>query len=171
MAALAPSVPVAVIGAGTMGSGIAQVAAAAGHPVLLYDADQAALAKAQEQIAGALARAVDKGRLRSDKQNGTLARIKPCHSLDALAPAGLVIEAIVEDLEAKVRLFETLEIFLHADAIFASNTSSLSITALAAAAQAPRAHGRHAFLQSGAGHGAGRGGPRPRDRAARWSRP
>ena len=56
----------------------------------------------------------------SDKQNDTLARIKPCHSLDALAPAGLVIEAIVEDLEAKVRLFETLEIFLHVDAILAS---------------------------------------------------
>jgi 3-hydroxybutyryl-CoA dehydrogenase len=146
MAALAPSVAVAVIGAGTMGSGIAQVAAAAGHPVLLYDADQAALAKAQERIAGALARAVDKGRLSSDQQGGTLARIKPCHSLDALAPAGLVIEAIVEDLAAKVRLFETLEIFLHADAIFATNTSSLSITALAAGLKHPeRMVGMHFF--------------------------
>ncbi|MGH6899238.1 MAG: 3-hydroxyacyl-CoA dehydrogenase NAD-binding domain-containing protein, partial [Geminicoccaceae bacterium] len=146
MAALATSVAVAVIGAGTMGSGIAQVAAAAGHPVLLYDADAAALAKAKERIAGALARAVDQGRLAPDAQDATLARIKPCHSLDALAPAGLVIEAIVEDLEAKVRLFETLEIFLHADAIFASNTSSLSITALAARLKHPeRMVGMHFF--------------------------
>jgi 3-hydroxybutyryl-CoA dehydrogenase len=63
MGALAPSVAVAVLGAGTMGAGIAQVAAAAGHPVLLYDAEEAAVAKAKERIAGALARAVDKGRL------------------------------------------------------------------------------------------------------------
>jgi 3-hydroxybutyryl-CoA dehydrogenase len=146
MPALAPAVPVAVIGAGTMGSGIAQVAAAAGHPVLLYDADESAASKAKERIADALARTVEKRRLSPDERDPTLARIKPAHSLDALAPAGLVIEAIVEDLEAKLRLFETLEIFLKADAIFASNTSSLSITALAVGLKHPeRMVGMHFF--------------------------
>jgi 3-hydroxybutyryl-CoA dehydrogenase len=146
MGALASSVPVAVAGAGTMGAGIAQVAAAAGHPVLLYDAEADALLEAKERIAGTLARSVGKGRLAAAEREGTLARIKPCRSLDALAPAGLVIEAIVEDLAAKLRLLETLEIFLHADAIFASNTSSLSITALAATLKHPeRMVGMHFF--------------------------
>jgi 3-hydroxybutyryl-CoA dehydrogenase len=131
MPALAPSVTVAVVGAGTMGAGIAQVAAAAGHPVLLYDADEAAVGKAKERIAATLARSVDKGRLSPKAREDTLVRIKPARSLDALAPAGLAIEAIVEDFEAKLRLLETLEIFLRAEAILASNTSSLSITALA----------------------------------------
>ena len=146
MAALAPSVPVAVIGAGTMGAGIAQVAAAAGHPVLLYDEDAAALQRAIERIAATLAHAVDKKRLAAADRDATVGRIKPCGSLDALAPARLTIEAIVEDLGAKVRLFDTLEIFLHADAIFASNTSSLSITALAARLKHPeRMVGMHFF--------------------------
>jgi len=146
MAALTPAVAVAVIGAGTMGAGIAQVAAAAGHPVLLYDADAAAVAKAVERIAGSLARAVDKGRLSPDERDAALARIEPSHSLDAVAPAGLVIEAIVEDFEAKLRLLETLEIFVHADAVLASNTSSLSITALAARLKHPeRVVGMHFF--------------------------
>jgi 3-hydroxybutyryl-CoA dehydrogenase len=146
MAALAPSAAVAVIGAGTMGAGIAQVAATAGHPVLLYDEDEAALPRAIEHIAGALARAVDKRRLSPDQRDGILARIKPSRSLDGVARAGLAIEAIVEDLKAKLRLLETLEIFLHADAILASNTSSLSITALAARLKHPeRMVGMHFF--------------------------
>jgi 3-hydroxybutyryl-CoA dehydrogenase len=146
MAALAPAVPVAVIGAGTMGAGIAQVAAAAGHPVLLYDEDGAVLQRAIERIAATLARAVDRKRLAAAERDATVGRIKPSGSLDALAPARLAIEAIVEDLGAKARLFETLEIFLHADAIFASNTSSLSITALAARLKHPeRMIGMHFF--------------------------
>ena len=146
MGALAPKIPVAMIGAGTMGAGIAQVAAAAGHPVRLYDADEAAVAKAAERIAGNLARAVDKGRLSPEERDAILARIKPSHSIDAVAPAGLAIEAIAEDLEAKLRLLETLEIFLHPEAILASNTSSLSITALAARLKHPeRMVGMHFF--------------------------
>ena len=78
MAALAPSVPVAVIGAGTMGAGIAQVAAAAGHPVLLYDAEPSALGVAKERIAGALARAVERERLTPDERDRTLGRIAAC---------------------------------------------------------------------------------------------
>jgi len=75
MPALASSVPVAVIGAGTMGSGIAQVAAGAGHPVLLYDADETAASKAKERIADALARTVEKRRLPPDERDATLSRI------------------------------------------------------------------------------------------------
>jgi 3-hydroxybutyryl-CoA dehydrogenase len=146
MAALAAKVPVAVVGAGTMGAGIAQVAAAAGHRVLLYDAEQAALAQAEERIAGALARAVDKGHLAPEERDRTLGRITRCDSLDALAAAGLVIEAIAEDPAAKLRLFQTLEVVCPSAAIFASNTSSLSITALAAALKQPeRLVGMHFF--------------------------
>jgi 3-hydroxybutyryl-CoA dehydrogenase len=129
-----------------MGAGIAQVAAAAGHRVLLYDAEQAALSKSKERIAGTLARAVNKGRLAPEKRDRTLGRITPCESLDALAPAGLVMEAIAEDLAAKVRLFQTLEVVCQSAAIFASNTSSLSITALAAGLKQPeRMVGMHFF--------------------------
>ena len=146
MAALAPSVSVAVVGAGTMGAGIAQVAAAAGHPVLLYDTEPAALSRATERIAGALARAVERNRLTPDERERILGRITPAHSLDALGPAGLVIEAIAEDLAAKVRLFQTLEVVCQGQAIFASNTSSLSITALAAGLKQPeRMVGMHFF--------------------------
>jgi 3-hydroxybutyryl-CoA dehydrogenase len=146
MAALAPSVAVAVIGAGTMGAGIAQVAAAAGHRVLLYDTEPTAPTKAEERIAGALARAVDKGRLAPEERERTLARITRCESLDALAAAGLVIEAIAEDPAAKGRLFQTLEVVCQSDTIFATNTSSLSITALAAGLKQPeRLVGMHFF--------------------------
>ena len=146
MAALAPSVPVAVIGAGTMGAGIAQVAAAAGHVVLLYDAEPSAPGAAKERIAGALARAVQRGRQTPDERDRMLGRINSCPSLDALTPAGLVIEAIVEDLAAKVRLFQNLEVVCRSGAILASNTSSLSITALAAGLKQPeRMVGMHFF--------------------------
>jgi 3-hydroxybutyryl-CoA dehydrogenase len=146
MAALALSIPVAVIGAGTMGAGIAQVAAAAGHRVLLYDAEPTALAKAEERIAGTLARAVDRGRLAPEDRDRTLARIARCESIDGLAAAGLVIEAIVEDPAAKARLFQTLEVACPSETIFASNTSSLSITALAAGLRQPeRLVGMHFF--------------------------
>jgi 3-hydroxybutyryl-CoA dehydrogenase len=146
MSALAPSVPIAVVGAGTMGAGIAQVAAAAGHRVLLYDAEHAALAKAEERIAGMLARAVERERLTAGERDRTLGRITRCESVDALAPAGLVIEAIAEDLDAKVRLFQTLEVVCQSAAILASNTSSLSITALAAGLKHPeRMVGMHFF--------------------------
>jgi 3-hydroxybutyryl-CoA dehydrogenase len=146
MPALPPSASVAVIGAGTMGAGIAQVAAAAGHRVLLYDAEPAALSRAKERIAGALARAVERARLTPDERDRTLGRITPCESLDGLAPASLAVEAIAEDLDAKARLFQTLEVVCRSETIFASNTSSLSITALAAGLKQPeRMVGMHFF--------------------------
>src|SRR5690606_7382612 len=124
----------------------AQVAAAAGHPVLLHDADAAALPRAKERIASALARAVERGRLSPEERDAMLGRIRPCESLEALAPAGLVVEAIVEDLVAKLELFRRLEGVCRPDASFASNTSSLSITALAAGLERPeRMVGMHFF--------------------------
>jgi 3-hydroxybutyryl-CoA dehydrogenase len=129
-----------------MGAGIAQVAAAAGHPVLLYDAEPSALPAAKERIAVALARAVERARLTPDERDRMLARIAPCESLDALPPAGLVIEAIIEDLSTKARLFEALEAICSREAVFASNTSSMSITALAAGLKQPaRMVGMHFF--------------------------
>jgi 3-hydroxybutyryl-CoA dehydrogenase len=146
MAALASDVPVAVVGAGTMGAGIAEVAAAAGHPVLLCDAAAGAAEAARTRIAAALERAQGQGRLSAAQRAAIVARITTCHGLDALAPAGLVVEAIVEDLDAKQALFEALEVFLEPTALLASNTSSLSITALAARLKHPeRVVGLHFF--------------------------
>jgi 3-hydroxybutyryl-CoA dehydrogenase len=146
MAALATEIPVGVVGAGTMGAGIAQVAATAGHPVLLCDAAAGAAEAARTRIGAALDKAVDQSRLSAAQRAAIAARVQACHGLDALAPAGLVIEAIVEDLDAKQQLFEALEVFLEPTAILASNTSSLSITALAAKLQHPeRVVGLHFF--------------------------
>lgn len=143
---LDPSTPVALVGAGTMGSGIAHVAAAAGHVVLLYDAIEGAAARAHARIAAELQRLVDKGRLAADARDALLSRVRPCARLADLAGAGLVVEAIVEDLEAKSALLRELEPLTADGAIFASNTSSISITALAARARRPeRVVGMHFF--------------------------
>ena len=131
MTALAPKVPVAVVGAGTMGAGIAQVAAAAGHRVLLFDAEQTALAHAEERIAGALARAVDQGRL----AGGARPHPRPHHALRQLRCADAGWPRDRSDCRGprrEARLFQTLEVVCRSEAILASNTSSLSITALAA---------------------------------------
>jgi len=146
MAALATEVPVGVVGAGTMGAGIAQVAAAAGHPVLLHDAAPGAAASAIARIEAALERAVGQGRLDAAEAAATTARITACEGVGALAPAGLVIEAIIEDLGAKQELLRALEQVLEPGAIIASNTSSLSITALAGRLRHPgRVVGLHFF--------------------------
>ncbi|CAN5245229.1 3-hydroxyacyl-CoA dehydrogenase [soil metagenome] len=146
MAALAKSVPVAVAGAGTMGAGIAQIAARAGHAVLLYDQDGATLTRARAQIDAGLDKLAGKGRINADEREGIAARITLCESLDDLSRAGLAIEAIVEALEPKRALFAELERRLDASAILASNTSSLSITALAAGLDHPeRVAGMHFF--------------------------
>jgi len=93
--------PVLVVGAGIMGAGIAQVAAQAGHPVRLYDAREGAAAQAREKMAQALQALVAKGRMAADAADATVARIEPVATLDAAAGARLVVEAIVEDLDAK----------------------------------------------------------------------
>ncbi len=137
---------VGVIGAGTMGAGIAEVAAAAGHPVRLHDSRPGAAAEACDALAARLDKRVARGKLVQAERDALVARITPVDALESLAPAALVVEAIVEDLAIKRELFATLEGLVAADAILASNTSSLSITALGAGLARPeRLVGMHFF--------------------------
>ncbi|GAB4196152.1 MAG: 3-hydroxyacyl-CoA dehydrogenase PaaC [Thalassobaculales bacterium] len=146
MSALPREAVVGVIGAGTMGAGIAQVAAQAGHPVLLFDAAAGAAAAAIARIAQGLGGLVARGRMTAAERAGVLARLTPVEGLAALAPAALVVEAIVEDLAAKRQVLAAAEAAVAADAMLASNTSSISITAIAAALARPeRMAGFHFF--------------------------
>lgn len=137
---------IAVIGAGTMGSGIAQVAAQAGHAVVLYDTRREAVDKALASLRKTLDKLVEKGKLTKERADGIHGRIAPASDLKELAGSGLVIEAIIEDLGIKKRLFAELEGILGAEAVLATNTSSLSVTAIAAACHRPeRVIGLHFF--------------------------
>ena len=138
MAALPSSATVAVFGAGAMGAGIAQIAAQAGHRVQLFDARFNAAEEGRKKIADALSSLAAKGKLTGDQASAAVARISVVHALGDVASARLVIEAIVEDLEAKRELFRKLEVVVADDAILATNTSSLSVTALAAGLRVPR---------------------------------
>lgn len=140
------SMKIAVIGAGTMGSGIAQVAAQAGHPVVLYDTRREVVDKALAGLRKTLDRLVEKGKLSADQADGIHGRIAPASDLKELAGSGLVIEAIIEDLGIKKKLFAELEGLVEEDAVLATNTSSLSVTAIAAACAHPeRFIGLHFF--------------------------
>ena len=137
---------VGVVGAGTMGAGIAQVAAAAGHPVRLLDVRPGAALAAHAQIGTVLAGLVGKGRMQEAECSALLARIVAVDSLAALAGAALVIEVIVENLEAKQGLLRELEAHVDRHAILASNTSTISITAIAQGMLHPdRVVGMHFF--------------------------
>ena len=123
---------VAVIGAGTMGNGIAQVFAQHGHPVRLIDVSAAALARGEETIKASLARLVKKGTLTDAAAEQASRRITPVTTLDAVTRAELVVEAASESPELKFSLFEQLDRLAPAASILATNTSSISITAIAA---------------------------------------
>jgi 3-hydroxybutyryl-CoA dehydrogenase len=138
MDALPRTTVVGIVGAGTMGAGIAQVAAQAGHTVLLHDAQSGAAEAAVARVAATLSKLVERGKLSVDECAATTARLRAVAALEGLAPAGLVVEAIVERVDAKRALFERLERIVGEQAILASNTSSLSITALAATLAHPR---------------------------------
>ncbi|MBK5958909.1 3-hydroxyacyl-CoA dehydrogenase [Rhodoplanes elegans] len=145
-AALPSGVPVAVIGAGTMGSGIALVAARAGHPVLLHDAAPGAIQRGLDGLRRDLDRLVEKGKLSAQARDAQLGRIAPLPNIDDIGPAGFVIEAIVEDFGVKRDLFRRIEAAVAPDAILSTNTSSLSVTALAAVLERPeRFLGVHFF--------------------------
>ena len=145
-AALPREAVVGVIGAGAMGAGIAQVAAQAGHRVLLFDARTGAADEAARKLASTFESLASKGRMGGDDARAAASRIEPVHTPAACVSAKLVVEAIVEDLEVKRELFGDLERVVAADAILASNTSSLSITALAAGMKHPgRVAGLHFF--------------------------
>jgi len=135
-----------VAGSGTMGRGIVQVLAQCGARVRVFDAQPGAAAKAKDAIAKALAGQVQKGRMAQGDADAALARIAIVDSLDALAGCHVVVEAIIEELEAKRTLFRALEAIVAEDCILASNTSSLSVTAMAAACKRPgRVAGYHFF--------------------------
>ena len=125
---------VLVVGAGVMGSGIAQVAARAGYRTELYDVAAGAAQRAQERIAESLGRAVEKGRCTPSERDDALSRLSVATDLDSSAAAAdLIIEAAPEDLQLKKDLFARLSRAARPEAILASNTSSLPITALASA--------------------------------------
>ncbi|MFV2117241.1 3-hydroxyacyl-CoA dehydrogenase [Streptomyces sp. Act-28] len=137
---------VAVVGAGTMGQGIAQVALVAGHPVRLHDAEPGRAGQAAESVLGRLDRLVAKGRLAPEERDAAAARLRPTATLDELAGAALVIEAIVERLAVKQELFTALEKIVDDECLLATNTSSLSVTAIGGALRLPgRLVGMHFF--------------------------
>jgi 3-hydroxybutyryl-CoA dehydrogenase len=129
---------VGVVGAGAMGRGIAQICAAAGCTVQLFDSAEEAASRGLASVRDDLAQAVAKGRLSQEDADATLARIRPLHDLHGLGDCDLVVEAIVEQLEAKQRLMRELESVVTQQCILATNTSSLSVTAIAAACAEPR---------------------------------
>jgi len=135
---------VAVIGSGTMGSGIAQVFAQAGCNVLLHDTAPAALERARQSIERSTEKLVQKGALTADARVQALGRIVTTGDLADLAAADFVVEAIVEDVGAKTELFRRLDGLVRPGVVLASNTSSISITTLAAATSRPgRVLGMH----------------------------
>jgi len=137
---------VAVIGAGSMGAGIAQVAASSGHRVRLFDAQPGAAAKALERIAADLAGAVQRGKLDAKQRDATLAALSVVETIERLEGCGLVVEAIVEKLEVKQSVFRQLEELLDERAVLATNTSSISVTAIAQGLHRPqRVIGWHFF--------------------------
>lgn len=146
MAGLDVSTVVGVIGAGTMGAGIAQVAAAAGHRVKLFDVQKGAAVRGKANIAKGLSRLVARGKKTSAECDALVDRIEIVDELDDFADAGLVVEAIVENLAIKQELFGNLERIMVPGVILASNTSSLSITAIGANLKDPsRLVGMHFF--------------------------
>ena len=127
----------AVVGAGQMGNGIAHVFATSGHAVTLIDVNADALAKGRDTIARNLDRQVKKGAIEASAAEAALARIATSTSLDAVADAAIIVEAATERLDLKFRIFEDLDRLAPAGAILASNTSSISITEIAARTKRP----------------------------------
>jgi 3-hydroxybutyryl-CoA dehydrogenase len=128
---------VGVIGAGTMGNGIAQVFAQSGFSVMLVDIAKPMLERARASIEKSLARFVEKDKLSAADRDATLARLTITTAIDRLTVADFIVEAIVEQAEAKGALFTSLDAIIRPEVIFASNTSSISITVIGAATKRP----------------------------------
>jgi 3-hydroxybutyryl-CoA dehydrogenase len=135
--AKSPNHSIGVVGAGQMGHGIAQVLLRAGHRVLLLDISQDYVEAGAKRIAKGLARDVEKARMRAEEREQALARLRPTTVIAELADADFIIEAVTEKFDAKAGVFRSLEPHCRPETIFASNTSSISITRLAAATQRP----------------------------------
>lgn len=128
---------IGIVGAGTMGNGIAQVAARAGYSVVMRDVNDEFLQRGMVAIDKSLRRDVDKERLKEEEKRSIIGRIATATKLEALSDASFVIEAVTEDLLVKTEVFKTLDEITKPDAILASNTSSISITKLGAATRRP----------------------------------
>jgi 3-hydroxybutyryl-CoA dehydrogenase len=137
---------IGVIGAGAMGTGIAHVAATAGESVILFDADKSTLEKAKGNLASTLNKLSEKGKISVEEAKNIFARVKFASSLNDFNNCGLIIEAIVENLEVKQKLFSDLEKIVSDDCVLGTNTSSLSITSVASSSTKPkRVIGIHFF--------------------------
>ncbi len=137
---------VGVVGAGTMGMGICEVAAANGCKVLVHDINETFAQQAHEAMAGRLKKRVIKGKITQDQADDITKAVKVVKSLDAFQVCDLVVEAVVENLDVKKQLFQQLEQLVSENALLATNTSSISVTAIAAALQSPsRLFGLHFF--------------------------
>ncbi|MBK7129699.1 MAG: NAD(P)-binding domain-containing protein [Crocinitomicaceae bacterium] len=137
---------IGVLGAGSMGSGIAQVAAQCGHEVILCDTNDAQLKKAEDALNKTFSTLVEKGKINHDEAQTVLARINYSSSIENFAPCGLIIEAIIENLDIKKTVFAQLESIVSDECLLASNTSSLSIASIASACKnASRVIGIHFF--------------------------
>ncbi len=137
---------VGVLGCGLMGSGIAEVSAKVGYQTIVLEADESTLAAGMKKIQGSLGRAVERKRLGAEEAQQITSRLSGTTRVGDLAPADIVVEAVVEELELKNRLFEALDPVCSERTIFASNTSSLTISAMAAATERPdRFVGLHFF--------------------------
>ena len=137
---------VGVLGAGQMGAGIAQVAAAAGHDVLMADVSREVVEKASVGMARRLTSILEKGKMNRATADGILGRVRPVASAAEFKDVGMVIEAVAENVELKLKLFRELDAATPPRAILASNTSSISITLIAAATKRPdRVIGMHFF--------------------------
>jgi 3-hydroxybutyryl-CoA dehydrogenase len=133
-----------VVGAGTMGNGIAQVFAASGRNVRLVDVSKAALDRGMGAIQKSLAKLVEKGKLSAEQKDSTLERLQPSTDLEALAGSAIAIEAVVESLPTKLSVFAKLQEIMGESAVLASNTSSISITEIARTVKRPeRVIGMH----------------------------
>ena len=128
---------IAIIGAGTMGNGIAHTAARSGFKVILHDIAESFLDRAVSTIAKNLEREVAKGRITANDKNAVLSRISAVTQNSALSEADFVIEAVIEDIETKLRVFEAMDRIARPDVILASNTSSISITKIASKTKRP----------------------------------
>jgi 3-hydroxybutyryl-CoA dehydrogenase len=137
---------VGVLGAGTMGNGIAQAFAAAGFPVTMRDIKPEYVDRGMATIARSLERLTARGKLPADARDATLARIRPTTEMKDLAPCDLVVEAVLENYDLKAEIIHQLDAICGETAIFATNTSSISVTQIAAASRRPdRVVGMHFF--------------------------
>ncbi|MGB3606796.1 3-hydroxyacyl-CoA dehydrogenase family protein, partial [Psychroserpens sp.] len=137
---------VGIIGSGTMGSGIAQVAATSGCKVKLYDTNQSALDKAKAALEKILSRLIEKGRIDFEEKNRIQSNILYVNNLKDLSDSNLTVEAIIENLDIKQKVFSELETYVADDCIIASNTSSLSMASIASSLKKPeRCIGIHFF--------------------------